>query len=83
MRKFGTFLSVCQILGMPNLRHLSVCCMLSKFWGPKYKEHMDLLEGVQRMDMKMIRGFGHPSCEEDSCEGRLRKFTLFSPEKRL
>ena len=46
-------------------------------WGSQHKKDMELLEQVQRRDMKVIRGLGHFCYEE-----RLRKLFLFSLEKR-
>lgn len=46
-------------------------------WGPQSRKDISLQEQVHRSTIKMIRGMEHPSYEE-----RLRKFVLFSLEKR-
>ena len=45
------------------------CCIQA--WGPQYRKDVELLERVQRMTTKMIRGLEHLSCEE-----RLRELGL-------
>ena len=51
--------------------------VLNPGWCPQHKEDMELLERVQRRDMKIIKGLEHLSYEE-----RLRDYFLFSLEKR-
>ena len=46
-------------------------------WGLQYRKNRELLERVQRMATKMIRGLQHLSYED-----RLRELGLFSMEKR-
>lgn len=38
------------------------CCVW--FWCPQHEKDMELLEQVQRMVTKLIRGLGHLSCED-------------------
>jgi len=54
--------------------HLQYCVQV---WGPQYNKDRELLERVQRRDMKIIKGLEHLSYEE-----RLRDYFLFSLEKR-
>jgi len=53
--------------------HLQYCVQL---WSTQHGKDMDLLERVQKKDMKICRGMEHISWDD-----RLRQLGLFSLEK--
>ena len=54
--------------------HLEYCIQV---WGPQHRKDVELLEGVQKRAMKMIRELEHLLCQD-----RMKELGLFKLEKR-